>query len=46
MSYDPCGTQKLEGNALLQRLAEALGMTTEELVNVVTAYKANVKSSK
>lgn len=45
MSYDPCGTQKLEGSALLQRLAEALGMSVKELVDVVTTYKANKKST-
>ncbi len=32
MSYDPCGTQRLEGDQLLRRLAEALHMSVDELI--------------
>jgi hypothetical protein len=31
MSFDPCGTRRLEGEDLLQRLAEALHMDKEAL---------------
>ena len=31
MSFDPCGTRHLDGDEILKRLAETLGMTSDEL---------------
>ena len=36
MSYDPCGTQRLEGDDILKRLAKYLGVNPIDLAAVLT----------
>jgi hypothetical protein len=31
MAFDPCGTRKLEGDEILKRLANILGVSAEDL---------------
>lgn len=45
MAYDPCGTQRLEGDDILKRLAKDLNVSVSDLRNalIVVAKSARVK---
>jgi hypothetical protein len=44
--YDPCGSQKLEGDEMIKRLAKQLGVKPQDLEEALLRLLAEVKYEK